>query len=85
MVSDSVDKSLDEMDYELPDCIYDIWDYIPALFKDYKEKNYIDSLWLAFNTSFENKLYQFAYIQYHMLFMSAFYYTVSLRIYYTRS
>lgn len=75
IVSDSIDKSLDEMEYELPDCIYDIWDYIPALFKDDKEKNYIDSLWLAFNTSFENKLYQFAYIQYHMLFMSALYFT----------
>ncbi len=53
-----------------------ILEYLPQEYSDKTEKQYIDALILATRTSYENGLYQFAYIQYHMLFMTAVYYAL---------
>lgn len=66
---------------EFPEDLYHILDYVPVLFHDESEDKYIDALMTAVETSYENSLYQFAYMQYHMLFMSSIYY-VLLKLYY---
>ena len=53
-----------------------VFDYLPELFTDDNEEEYIRALQLATETSFENRLFQFAYIQYHMLFMTSIYYAL---------
>ena len=53
-----------------------VFDYLPELFTDDSEEEYIRALQLATETSFENRLFQFAYIQYHMLFMTSIYYAL---------
>ena len=53
-----------------------VFDYLPELFADDSEDEYIRALQLATETSFENRLFQFAYIQYHMLFMTSIYYAL---------
>lgn len=40
------------------------------MFQDGDEARYIEALSLAMKTSYENGLYQFAYMQCHMLFMT---------------
>lgn len=61
-----------------------IFEYLPELFQDESEKQYLATLALAVRVSRENGLYQFAYIQYHMLFMAAVYF-VLLKLYARRS
>lgn len=61
---------------EPPDELFKMLDYLPEEFADETEKKYIDALILAAQTSYENGLYQFAYVQYHMLFMTAVYYEI---------
>lgn len=61
---------------EPPDELFKILEYLPNEFSDETEKQYIDALMLAAQTSYKNNLYQFAYVQYHMLFMTAVYYTL---------
>ena len=61
---------------EPPNELYKMLEYIPKEFKDETEKKYIDALMLAARTSYKNGLYQFAYVQYHMLFMTAVYYAI---------
>lgn len=39
--------------------------FLPVLFQDESEENYIKTLTLAAHTSYENGLYQFACVQYH--------------------
>ena len=56
---------------------------VPVLFHDESEDKYIDALMTAVETSYENGLYQFAYMQYHMLFMSSIFY-VLMKLYYLR-
>lgn len=53
-----------------------VFDYLPELFTDDSEEEYIRALQLATETSFENRLFQFAYVQYHMLFMTSIYYAL---------
>lgn len=64
----------------IPDELNRILDYLPIEFQDESEKKYVDALILAAKTSFENGLYQFAYVQYHMLFMTAIYFAL-LKVY----
>ncbi len=64
---------------DIPEQIYEINKFLPKLFKDDSERTYIEALQLALETSYKNGLYQFAYIQYHMLFMSVLYF-VALKI-----
>ena len=61
---------------EPPDELYKMLGYLPEEFLDESEEKYIDALMLAAQTSYENGLYQFAYVQYHMLFMTAVYYVL---------
>ena len=59
-----------------PDDLFKILEYLPEEFVDETEEEYINALMLAAKTSYENGLYQFAYVQYHMLFMTAVYYAI---------
>ncbi len=65
---------------ELPEQIHEINKFLPQAFQDESEKKYIEALYLALETSYKNGLYQFAYVQYHMLFMTSIYF-VLLKIY----
>lgn len=65
---------------EIPEELFEIFAYLPELFQDRDEERYIEALSLAMQTSYENGLYQFAYMQYHMLFMTAIYF-VLLKLY----
>ena len=65
---------------EMPEALFEIFVYLPELFQDGDEERYIEALSLAMQTSYENGLYQFAYMQYHMLFMTAIYF-VLLKLY----
>ena len=73
--------SLDELDQAdlgavIPDELNIMLEYLPIEFSDESEEKYISALMLAAQTSCENGLFQFAYIQYHMLFMTAVYYVL---------
>lgn len=61
---------------EPPNELFKMLEYLPEEFADDTEEKYIDALMLAAETSYENSLYQFAYLQYHMLFMTAVYYSI---------
>ncbi len=61
---------------EPPDELYKMLEYLLEEFIDETEEKYIEALMLATQTSYENGLYQFAYVQYHMLFMTAVYYAL---------
>ena len=61
---------------EIPAQLYEINKYLPELFQDDSEEKYIKALRLALETSYYNGLYQFAYVQYHMLFMTAIYFAL---------
>jgi hypothetical protein len=77
--------SLDELDQSdsnafVPDELSIMLDYLPLEFSDESEEKYINALMLAARTSCENGLFQFAYVQYHMLFMTAVYYALVSRV-----
>ncbi len=58
-----------------------IFDYLPIQPPD---DEYIRFLWEAFESNYNNEKYQFAYICYHMLFMSFIYYQIA-KIYLTEN
>src|ERR1017187_7869719 len=51
-------------------------DYLPLSFKNESEHEYIKFLWDAFESNYENKKYQFAFLAYHMLTMSFVYFNI---------
>ena len=53
-----------------------IFEYLPIKFKSEKDQEYIHFLWDAFQSNYESGKYQFAYLAYHMLFMSFIYFTI---------
>ena len=55
---------------------YEIFEYLPLLYQDESEREYVETLFKAFQLSYENKLYQFAYLQYHMIFMVCIYFLI---------
>ena len=59
---------------EFNEDIYELYNYLPVLFKDESESKYVQTLFKALNISYSNGLYQFAYIQLHMIFMVCIYY-----------
>ena len=66
-------------DYTIPDPpdeLFVMYDFLPEFFQDDSENAYIDALSLATQTSFQSGLYQFAYIQYHMQFMTSVYFVL---------
>lgn len=80
-ISEAVSKAFEAKHPEFaisdpPDELFKMLEYLPEEFEDDTEEKYIDALMLAAQTSYENGLYQFAYVQYHMLFMTAVYYAL---------
>ena len=76
-IVNTISKSmkLDTYDYDLiNEQIFELNNYLPLLYNDESEKEYIESLFRALELSYSNKLYQFAYIQLHMIFMVCIYY-----------
>jgi DNA-binding FrmR family transcriptional regulator len=59
------------MDDALP-----ILEYLPNSFREPGEQEYINFLWDAFASNYENENYQFAMLPYHMLYMSFVYFSV---------
>lgn len=76
-VIEAIERAREE---DRPDNLLKILEYIPEYFDDKSEEDYIQAVASALVTSFDNGLYQFAYIQEHMLFMTAVYF-VLLKIY----
>lgn len=54
--------------------IYKLFDHLPVLYKVKDENEYIQTLFKALSISYTNALYQFAYLQLHMIFMVCIYY-----------
>ena len=69
-IGDTPISALDSISFkgipELPDELFGMLEYLPEELEDETEKKYIDALMLATQTSYENGLYQFAYVQYHI-------------------
>lgn len=59
------------MDDALP-----ILEYLPSSFREPGEQEYINFLWDAFASNYENEKYQFAMLPFHMLYMSFVYFSV---------
>lgn len=55
---------------------YEIFEYLPLSYKTEKEQEYINFLWDTFQTNYEAGKYQFAYLAFHMLFMSYIYFVI---------
>jgi len=55
---------------------FQILNYMPYLYKTVQEEEYINFLWDAFSANYEKEKYQFAFIGYHMLFMSFVYFSI---------
>lgn len=51
-------------------------DYLPMSFRDPGEQEYISFLWEAFEASYGNGKFQFAFLAYHMLMMSFVYFNI---------
>lgn len=60
-----------------------IFDFMPLEYKTQSESDYIAFLWDAFVVNYEKEKYQFAYIAYHMIFMSYVYFQLA-KIYQNR-
>lgn len=60
--------------YVINEQIYELYNYLPLHYSDENESEYIKTLFKALGLSYSNKLYQFAYIQLHMIFMVCIYY-----------
>jgi hypothetical protein len=50
--------------------------YLPLSFKTESEQEYIKFLWDAFQSNYDNKKYQFAFLAYHILTMSFIYFNI---------
>lgn len=76
------DNSIEKIDslynnpatYKVNENIYSLYDYLPVLYKNESENEYLKTLFKALEISYSNALYQFAYIQLHMIFMVCIYY-----------
>lgn len=54
----------------------DILSYLPNSFKTRDEQDYINFLWESYESNYNNGKYPFAYIAFHMLYMSFVYFEV---------
>ena len=54
----------------------DIMEYLPNSYKTRDEQDYINFLWESFESDYNNAKYPFAFIAYHMLYMSFVYFEV---------
>ena len=53
-----------------------IMEYLPLSFKTQSEQEYIQFLWETFESNYNNRKYQFAFLAYHMLTMSFIYFKI---------
>ena len=51
-------------------------EYLPLSFKTESEQEYMQFLWQAFESNYNNQKYQFAFLAYHMLTMSFIYFNI---------
>lgn len=70
----SIESNYTDYEHEVNEEIYLLYDYLPVLYKDENEREYVQTLFKALTLSYSNGLYQFAYIQLHMIFMVCIYY-----------
>lgn len=70
----------EDRDANRPQNLLKILEYLPEHFDDKSEEEYIEAIASALLTSYDNGLYQFAFMQEHMLFMTAIYF-VLLKVY----
>ena len=70
----SMESNYTDYENEVNEEIYLLYDYLPVLYKDENEREYVQTLFKALTLSYSNGLYQFAYIQLHMIFMVCIYY-----------
>ena len=54
----------------------ELGNYLPLSFQTPKEQEYIEFLWDAFQSNYENKKFQFAFLAYHVLAMSIVYFNI---------
>jgi len=54
----------------------DIFDYLPITFKTKDEETYIRFLWNSYESNYKNQQYQFAFIAFHLLFMTYAYFQI---------
>lgn len=54
----------------------ELGNYLPLSFKTRSEQEHIAFLWDAFQSNYESKKYQFAFLAYHMLTMSFIYFNI---------
>jgi hypothetical protein len=75
-IAEGISKSilLDNMDNEINEDVYELYNYLPVFYKDEDESEYVQTLFRALRLSYSSGLYQFAYIQLHMIFMVCIYY-----------
>lgn len=55
---------------------YPIFDFLPISYRSEEEAEYIQFLWETFVKNYESEKYQFAFLSYHMLFMSFVYFNI---------
>lgn len=55
---------------------YELANYMPASYKRVSDLEYVNFLWDSFQSNYEQEKYQFAYLGYHMIFMSFTYFNV---------
>ena len=66
----------EDRDANRPQNLLKILEYLPEHFDDKSEEEYIEAIASALLTSYDNGLYQFAFMQEHMLFMTAIYFVL---------
>lgn len=54
----------------------DIFSYLPLSYKSKDEESYVSFLWESYDSNYNNTKFPFAYIAYHMLYMSYLYFEV---------
>ena len=64
-------KAWNRIDDALP-----ILEYLPVSFQRQEDSDYIQFLWQAFETNYQNEKFQFAVLAGHMLYMSFVYFSV---------
>lgn len=55
---------------------YEILEYLPSSCKTQNDQEYITFLWETFESNYKNEKYQFAFLAYHMLFMTFVYFCI---------
>lgn len=55
---------------------YDILNFLPLFYDSPSEKEYIDFLMSSFESNYDSEKYQFAFLSYHLLFMSSIYFKI---------